>query len=286
MAEFRRPNHHPQQLTCAQFTFTPTTMPSISKNFIVTSTVADEDDLWGTKGIYIEDASPSMEVSWSRLPLGMSPPPGLPIPLHLLSASSPKLAGARPNAKPKGPRPQPPRHITESPELPTTHSSNHHEPSTPTLHPPHKARGLYGARPRLPTHRPSRYISEYTCDGDRFAHLAPFRDQQTLVVDQHACVNLATMGLERFNMGDEDDYMDLEEEAEFFRGLDAVMQPPSLGSVQLSFVTSGLRGALANFRTRFGPGSGGAREGSKESGVETLVEGGYVDVERDEVCFG
>ncbi|KAG9101608.1 hypothetical protein FRC06_002783 [Ceratobasidium sp. 370] len=262
-------------------------MPTSPEILTVTPPVPDEEDLWGTKGIYIEDASSLTEISWPILPLGVPPLPGIHLPLRILTAPGLECAGApRPTAKPKGPRPQPPKPVVKPSELQTRHSSNHHEPSVSTTRPRRTARGIYGDRPRLPAHRPSRYVSEYTCDVDRFAHLTPFRNQQTLAIDQHACVDIATMGLERFTIQEESEYMDLEEEAEFFRSLDVAVQPPSLpfsrGSVQLSFVTNGLRGALSNFRTRWGPGATRAAPEERVSGLEMVVEGSYVDI----VCPG
>ncbi|KAG9112049.1 hypothetical protein FRC07_007994 [Ceratobasidium sp. 392] len=252
-----------------------------------------EDDIWGTKSIVIEAVLPPTETSWAELPLEVSPPPGLPIPHHLLATPELMRSKApRPSSKPKGPRPQPSKIMLEPFESQSSSSSEEDEPTISATLPPRRTRGIYGDRPRLPTRRPSRYIPEYTCDGDRFAHLAPFQNQQELVIDRHVSVSLATMGLERFSMNvEETEYMDLEVEAELFRSLDAAVErlstPRSSSAVQLSFVANGLRGALSNFRARFeaGAGNGADRKwlNEQESDIETVVEGGYVDVGQDEI---
>ncbi|KAG8750235.1 hypothetical protein FRC12_013010 [Ceratobasidium sp. 428] len=244
--------------------------------------LATENDLWSVK-----DVSPfSSRMSDPGLSMKAFPPPGLPSPPHLHASLNIKCLGpTRPAIKPMGPRPQPPKNSAKLLDLHSGLYPEKCEPSVPMMRPLRKTRGIYGDRPRLPTHRPSRYIPAYKCDGDRFAHLAALQNQNSFAVDQHTVVNLATMGLERFHMiNEENEYMDLEEEAEFFRNFDSAAQLPSLplsrSVVQLSFVTNGLLGALSNFRARFGAGEDLFKGDTKdeESYAEMFVGGGYVDV--------
>ncbi|KAG8750077.1 hypothetical protein FRC12_013086 [Ceratobasidium sp. 428] len=256
-------------------------MSIASNSVIMAPRIATENDLWNVK-----DVSPSSRMSDPGLSMGRFPPPGLPAPLHIHTSLNIKCLGpARPSIKPVGPRPQPPKNSAKSLDLRSSPCPEKYVPSVPKMHPLRKTRGIYGDRPRLPTHRPSRYIPAYKCDGGRFAHLAALQNQKSFVVDQHTVVNLATMGLERFHMVNEDnEYMDLEEEAEFFRALDSAAQLPSLplsrSVVELSFVTNGLRGAMSNFRARFGAGNDlfKGRTKDEESYTEMFVGGGYVDV--------
>ncbi|KAG8705534.1 hypothetical protein FRC09_002895 [Ceratobasidium sp. 395] len=232
------------------------------------------------------DVSPNADlIPKLELPSEASPPPGLPVPLHLSPTLDTKFPTApHPNTKPKGPRSQPHKNITKSPELHPRAKINEHDGYIfPTTLPPRKTVGLYGDEPRLPSHRPSRYIPEYTCNGDRFAHLAPFQKNKTLIIDRHASVDLATMGLERFTMKIEGPER---RKAGVFQLLGVkAKQSPSASAIQLGPVTNGLRVTLANFRARFGVGITGVARG-KESSIVAPVGGSCGRLALDEAFPG
>ncbi|KAG8776047.1 hypothetical protein FRC12_001122 [Ceratobasidium sp. 428] len=249
-------------------------MSATSSSSSSSSQFGNVEDIRSVKSVRI-DVSPKADLI-PRLepPPQVSPPPRLSIHLHLsptLNAKCPTVP--HPTFKPKGPRSQPHKNITKSPE-PQPHTNfynKHDEYNIPTALPPRKTVGLYGDEPRLPSHRPSRYISEYACNGDRFAHLAPFQKNKTLIIDRHASVDLATMGLERFTM-------EIEGPERRKAGVLLLLgvkakQSPSATTVQFGLVTNGLRSVLANFRARFGVGTAGvARE--KESSIIEAPAGG------------
>ncbi|KAG8779204.1 hypothetical protein FRC12_024536 [Ceratobasidium sp. 428] len=250
------------------------------------SQLGDVKGIRGVKSVRI-DVSPNANlVPKLELPSEASTPPGLPIPLHL----SPKLDTKCPpaphsNFKPKGPRSQPHKNTIKTPELhPLANINEHDEYNIPTTLPPRKTVGLYGDEPRLPSHRPSRYIPEYAaCNGDRFAHLAPFQKNKTLIIDRHASVDIATMGLERFTMKIEGPER---RKAGVFQLLGVkAKQPPLHNAAQLGLVRTGLRVALTNFRARFGVRVARVARG-KESSIEAPVGGSYGHSAVDETFSG
>ncbi|QRV81134.1 hypothetical protein RhiJN_09149 [Ceratobasidium sp. AG-Ba] len=235
-------------------------MPIIVDDIFVTSPVPIEDGVWSTKAIFLEDTSSLADFTWPGLTLDMASPPGSPTPIP----TSKSFAAPRPNTKPKGPRPQPIKtdlKIDRSePNSPCTSGNPLFSPKF--IRPPRKTRGLYGDHPRLPSHRPSHYIPEHPCNGDRFAHLTEFRTSRVPTINQHSKVCLSTMGLERFWMTEpeqkiETECMNEKDEAGFLWSLDtASVSSASTNAIKLNFGAGGLKGALSNFRARFGGGPG------------------------------
>ncbi|KAG8722603.1 hypothetical protein FRC09_006002 [Ceratobasidium sp. 395] len=260
-------------------------MSIVSSSSSSSSHLGDVKGIRSVKSVRI-DVSPNADLMLRlELPLEASPPPGLPIPLDLSPTFNTKCPPApHPNFKPKGPHSQPHKNTIKTPELhPSANINEHDEYNIPTTLPPRKTVGLYGDEPRLPSHRPSRYIPEYACNGDRFAHLAPFQKNKTLIIDRHASVDIATMGLERFTMTIEGPER---RKAGVFQLLGVkTKQPSSARAAQPSPMTNGLRVALSNFRARFGAGITGVARG-QESGIEVPAGGSCGHLTLDEAFPG